>query len=662
MFLAHFSTSAIELLFTKRPFETGKDYYTCKLTFTGESVSQEVVYRVTTTGGHMPAMRVGWSGNLDLAVNVAGISENADPAIGNYGGFSMSIGETGVTGGITVTKQTETSGPFRFAPYSIGVNGMAAMNNALITCVIDADFPIFASGRETYAGYEGSGQAWCFTAISTDEEYINECYNLNFEHADQAQNYYRLIDTINTKREYFIYSQVKANGVTTAYKAFKFAILDDAVISLAHVGNSWILHLTELPYKYMDLSEGGYSSISWTDANALLPEHVNYPYNEDYTEGGVNYSVWLYTNIPRFDSQAEQQKYERGEIGIDAAIDGGGSAKLSPIGKDLASTDIETSTFDSSVSGSNIYLMTAAKMSDLKDYLFDPNHKTALQDGLWMWGNTPASVIIGLYYVPFDVTDFYTTAQAGVKFGSHVATDLGNYTIGTVGGKRVTLFSESFEGKYGDFRDYEYMKYELYLPFVGRFIELDANKYLNKIVTCQMLFDAYKHEIRYFLFANGILQDRVDCTCGVEMPLISTDNVSKAKTDIATRFDDINNMAQGVQGAIMGSMGVGSIVSSVSGLIQNKMTRMTKPAETIQGGFSSSLNTFDIRYPYLRITEDLTVKPSKLNSVYGGPSYYIGPASQLSGYCEIDDIQLVTSATDVEISEIKQLLKEGVIF
>ena len=661
MFLAHFSTSAVELLFTQNPFETGKDYYTCKLTFTGESVSQEVVYRVTTTSGHMPAMRVGWSGNLDLAVNVAGISENADPAIGNYGGFSMALGNTG-TGGMTVSKQSETTGPFSFAPSSIGVNGMAAMNNALITCVIDADFPIFASGRETYAGYEGSGEAWCFTGISTDEGYINECYNLNFEHVDQAQNFYRLEETINTKREYFIYSQVKANGITTEYKGFKFAILDDAEISLAHIGDTWNLRITEMPYKYMDLSSGGYSSISWTDANALLPQHVSYPYDEDFTEGGVNYTVWLYTNIPRFDSETERVKYEHGEIGIDSAIDGGGSSKLSPIGADINTTDIETSTFDSSVSGANLYLMTSSKMSDLKDYLFDPNHKTALQDGLWLWGNTPASVIVGLYYVPFDVTEFYTTTQAGVKFGSHVATDLGYYTIGTVGGKRKTLFSTSFEGKYGDFRDYEYMKYELYLPFVGRFIELDANKYLNKMIKCEMLFDAYKHEIRYYLFANGILQDRVDCNCGVDMPLISTDNVSKAKTDIATRFDDINNMAQGIQGAMLGKMGVGSIVSSVSGLVQNKMTRMTKPAETIQGGFSSSLNTFDIRYPYLRITEDLTVKPTKLNSSYNYPSYYIGLASQLHGYCECDDIQLVSDCTDREYNEIKDLLKGGVIF
>lgn len=654
-----------ELELVPHAFDFSQTIYHVTFEISGKVNNQDIietyVYRVTPPSGKYPVMRVGNS-NLSLVTALSYISEPSSTlvvihnlmAFGNTSNLNFTVEQISHTGPGVITMPASSmsiTDNFYGEPPVPG------------TIKIDADFPIFASGYELDATppLDAVGQCWEFNNL-TDEAYMAEIYNGTFDHVNLAANYESLADTVLTNDEYFIYSQVKMDNVTIAYKGFKFAILPDSKISLAHVNDNWILNITDMPYKYMDLTNGGYSSMSWTEASSLLSDHVSYPYNEDYTEGGHNYTVWLYTNIPRFDSQEKQQQYNDGVIGIDSAIDGGGSAKLSPIGTPISSSDIETSTFDASVSGSTLYLMSASQMGDLKDYLFDPNHKTSLQDGLWMWGNTPASVMIGLYHVPFNVSDFYTTDSAGVKFGSHVATDLGFYTIGTVGGKRKTLFTESFAGKYGDFRDYEYMKYELYLPFVGRFIELDANKYLNKIIKCEMLFDAYKHEIRYFLFANGVLQDRVDCTCGVEMPLISTDNVSKAKTDIATRFDDVNNMAQGIQGAMMGSMGVGSIVSSVSGLIQNKMTRKMKPTETIQGGFSSSLNTFDIRYPYLRITEDLTVKPSKLNQVYGYPSYYIGPASQLSGYCEIDDIQLVSSATDAEINEIKQLLKEGVIF
>ena len=211
----------------------------------------------------------------------------------------------------------------------------------------------------------------------------------------------------------------------------------------------------------------------------------------------------------------------------------------------------------------------------------------------------------------------------------------------------------------------------LYLPYVGKFIPLDPNKYINKRIVCKAVFDANKHEMRYFLFADGTIQDRIDCVVGVELPLISTDNVSKAKTDINSRFNEAKNISSAIAG-VASSAATGNAVGLVGALastfntaashMQATMQRNTKPAESITGGYSSSLNTFDIRYPYLRITERLTVKPSNLNAIYNYPSYYIGKASQLSGYCEIDDIQLVTSATEAEIREAKQLLKEGVIF
>lgn len=660
MWLCHYQQFAANIEFKKNTFDFSKTTYEANIRIRHGSRVQNEKIRVSAPNGHYPALRIMGANNLAASPFSYVIEVSSDNhVIGTNGGF-------GQTSDLNVViENIEHSGDNIIPIYGLGFSGTVSVNDdKVLYFEIDADFPIFASGRVSLEpSITGEvGETWGFNGITTDEQYINEIYGGNFDHASSAINYEDIADTIPTNKEYFIFSQVKRNNEVVEYKAFKFAILPDAKISLAHVNDNWILQITEMPYKYIDLSEGGYSSIGWSESNSLLSNHVSYPYNEDYTSGGDNYSVWLYTNIPRFDSQEDREKYNNDEIGIDGAIDGGGSYKTSPIGEEENISDIDTSTFDSRACGSNIYLMSNSEMMDLKEYLFDPNHKTSLQDGLWLWGNTPASVIIGLFYVPFSVADFYQTASAGVKFGSHVATDLGFYTIGTIGGKRKLLFQMSFEGKYGDFRDYDYMTYELYLPFVGRFITLDTNRYLNKVIRCEMLFDAYKHEIRYYLYANGVIEDRIDCVCGVDMPLISTDNVSKAKTDISSRFDDINNMAQGITGAMQGRLGFGSIVSSVTGLVENKMIRAQKPTETIQGGFSSSLNTFDIRYPYLRITETLTVKPTKLNSEYGSPSYYIGKASELSGYCECEDIQLKSNCTESEYNEIKDLLKGGVIF
>ena len=74
------------------------------------------------------------------------------------------------------------------------------------------------------------------------------------------------------------------------------------------------------------------------------------------------------------------------------------------------------------------------------------------------------------------------------------------------------------------------------------------------------------------------------------------------------------------------------------------------------------MNIYDIRYVYLKITETGNIKPGNLNAIYNYPSYYIGNSAALSGYCELQDIQLSCAATDEEIAEIKSLLKGGVIF
>ena len=545
---------------------------------------------------------------------------------------------------------------------TIGLGGTItkeAPNNIQVT--IDANFPIFAFGETIHT----DALSWYieYADTTTATSYVNQITHGVYTNLETAINFGGAREGIDTSREYFIISQVKKNGVVQSFKHYKFTIMEDAKISLAHSGDDWILQITEMPYKYIDLSNGGYSSISWTETNVLLPNHVAYPYNEDYAINDDLYTVWLYTNIPRFDSVEQRNKYNAGEIGIDSAIDGGGSYKTSPIGEILGETDIDTSTFDASVSGSNVYLLSSSDLADVKNYLFDPNKKTVLSDGLWAWGNAPISALIGLYYVPFDVSDFYTTITAGIKFGSHVATDLGYKTLATVGGDMKDIFSTSLEGKYGDFRDYDYMSYEIYLPYVGKFIPLDPGKFLNKMVECKAVFDAHKHELRYYLFANGIIQERIDATVGVDLPLISTDNVSKAKTDIASKFNDLNNIASALGGIASGdaTTAMSSIFSAGTKIAQNTMQRATKPVESITGGYSSALNTLDVRYPYLRLTEKPTIKPTKLNTIYNYPSYYMGVCSNLHGYCEISDIQLVSTATQPEIDEIISLLRSGVI-
>lgn len=474
------------------------------------------------------------------------------------------------------------------------------------------------------------------------------------------------INSVNTNKQWYITNQLKKNGSVVAFKNINFATLPEAKIYLSatthdssSVDYNMVLNITELPFKYINIGE---SMTTWAEADALTDVMKNYYYG-DWTDfsTGDNYSVMLNTNIPIF-APEDAEKYVNGDIGIDASIGGGGVYNTSTIGTELTSTDIETSTFDSSASGSNVYLLSSADMREVKSYLFNPDQtiSDSIKSGLALWGNSPISALISLYYVPFDVSLFYNVLSSGVKFGSHVAIDLGTKTLAGVGGKKVQIFSTSIEGRYGDYRDYLYTKYELYLPFVGNFISLDVNKYLNKIVSCEMLFDAYTHEVRYYIYADGIITDRVDTTVGTELALMSTDNVAKAKADVNASLGMVGNAVGIASGIASGN--VGSVVGGVTGAISNSLTMQTAPSESVTGGYSSALNTYDIRYPYIRITEDLTLKPSNLNAKYNYPSYYIGSLGNLRGYCEIADCRIIGSATDSEKAQITNLLKNGVIF
>ena len=311
-------------------------------------------------------------------------------------------------------------------------------------------------------------------------------------------------------------------------------------------------------------------------------------------------------------------------------------------------------------------------------YTDDASLKAEYVDALWLWGNNPIDFFIDLYYIPFSITNFYDTVAANLKFGTYQIPDTSYTAVKEANGNRITLFNTSFEGVYGDWRDYTLFKYELFLPYVG-FIELDPQKYINKMVSCEMMFDITTHNLRYYLFADGVISDRVDGSVGVNIPLMATDQVNKAKNDRNSYYSleknkwnfagaaagaVVGGVAAGPAGAAVGAT-VGIIGSAINAQINaNQLNENIKaqPTEQIYNSFSSSMNIYDISYAYLKITEKGSIIPGKLHSLYGYPCYYMGKGSALSGYCELSDIRLsgFTGTID-EANALKTILREGVI-
>lgn len=547
---------------------------------------------------------------------------------------------------------------------------------------ISADFPIFIDNTQLYS-YDTEMSASSYYVVHhariprflyTGEsmQYLTEIASGNYANVNKAVNYYSIANTIPQDKTYFIRSSLKVNGTPTTHKDYCFQILPDAKICLYQddtvTGDgSPNLHLIISQYPCL---VKGYSDpdSDYTESSNPDTEYWHSGYWRDI-ETGVNYTGVCSTNIPIFRGQENAQKYLDGELSESDALNGGSFANTdSTIGGELTSSDIPTVNLSASGVGCYTYAVSEAELKDIMaNYLFttDANLQQSIKDALWTWGNNPIDFMIDCYYVPFSITAFYDTINANLKFGTYQFPNTSYPAVKESNGNRLTLFNTTFEGVYGDWRDYTQFTYDLYLPFVG-FFTLDNYKYLNHVVRCEMMFDLSTHNVRYYLFVDGIITDRVDGSVGVNIPLMATDTVNKAKHDRETKYGLVNDSLK-LAGSV-GQLAAGDIGGAVSGVntvisgIKKYEDLQTKPTSSVEGSFSSSMNIYDISYAYLRITEKQLILPDKLNQLYNYPSYYMGSASQLSGYCEISDIRLNGfTGTVEEMEELKRDLMEGVI-
>lgn len=660
-------------------FDQTKETYTLKLTAQrGESVARYEI-EVTRSGDILPA--------LLLVPGPVGPYGECPFSYTEYSGvyafsFSVAFAQGSNPNNTNVYFSLKSSsGDTDNLRLTISDTALSIWSNTMldfaadVNVTIDADFPIFAGPVELYEETANATYNY-WSERATFQGYVNEIvYNDDLTHIDLALNSHdSQPEEIEEDKIYFINNSLKVNGsiASGSSKAYRFKIDKYSRIGLycdlPH-GNdknpNMVLKISgSKPFKWNIPTNN-----TWTETSSLPSGAVNYQYNAnnswtDFSNGDICYAN-LSTNIKIFSSEEALDDYfDTGNTNdaINGGDDDGG--KESDIGGKLDSTDIPTTTPGLSGTGSYVYALSLTNLKTIISdclYVTDNDVIDALKEGLWLWGNNPIDFLIDCYYIPFSLSQFYTLGSAGVKFGTYAFPNAGTFPIVTdANGNRITLFNTFFSRIYGDWRDFAYVSYDLYLPFLG-FVPLDVNKYMDRTVKCEMMFDVTTHNLRYYLYANGVVTDRFDASVGINLPLMATDQVNKAKMDIQNTKDTVN---AGIN--TVGALAAGKVASSISGIMdlaQGMASVMgQKTPEKVVGGFSSSMNIYDIKYAYLRITENKHLVPNNLNGVYNYPSYYIGTLDALSGYCEIEDIQLKSNCSEYEYNEIKTLLKGGVIF
>lgn len=686
--LAKYNDNETILELIENSFTPGQSKYHIKWTFEINGVSQWFEYELTPNTGsnNIPACRMGYSLNLDVATPPTYYAIVTAPNMLNY--YRMALGASaGHPIGIIDSELVDSGGEDIgmamenwYTPPSRNFSGTVAEFNIRIT--IDADFPIFFSGVELYTGFLNFkvGDAYYSTEISDDNNRIDNCVSGDASAMEDAANYTSVVNTIPRDKIYFIRNVLKKNGSVVESKHYRFKVPPNGKLWLLaeeHEPSGQTYNMTlrasglGLPPTF--LWQVGGSGTSWTLAHLLTPTLSKYYYGEwtNYGNGDWYKVANLNTNIPIFTSEEQGEMYEDGRLGEDAAINSGqlGYDGKITTGDDLDSSDIPSPVIAGSGAGVNVWLLDKGNLNAIFADLYS-DQQTIIDDikkGTWQWGNNPIDFIVSIYYVPFDVSNFYDTRTERVWLGQYdTQHDYTQCKETKSSGQRMVLVNTTIDPVYGDWRDLDFFKYDLFLPYVG-FVPLDPQIYVGHELKVELAFDVMTHNIRYYLFSDGTVIDRIDGSVGYAIPITGTDMVNKASQNLSGAMNAINsgmNIGQGASQMSKGKLveGFSNVTEGVLGTIGAMKDMMQYPKQIIKGDISASMNIFDINYVYLKITEKQSIYPKEIRQVYNNPSYVCCNLSELSGYCELADVQLVSSCTEREYNEIIQLLKEGVIF
>lgn len=671
-------TGTLNIPGNNEPFDGTKEYYTLTVTVANEfGTYKKKKFRVENALEHLPTLCV--EGNY-TGDGLNGWCYYPNDSFGHQT-VNPLMKLTNITTNITfIEEETEGTASYGISIYSFGTgdsiiidyDGEHEISDTSVSIQIESDFPLFMGTRNEYSTehlevvryvYDAAIQGVWMAEISLAGDDSN---------IDQAINGIETEDTIPENITYYISNWLKKNGsqVTSETKMNRFQIPPGARIWLVDPGHddggqttNMKLYMRGLglppTFKYKERTDA-----TWQIGHILTPSLTDY-YRGTWTTYGNGdfYVAVVNTNIPIFTNETQGDQYGDGLIGEDQAVNAGQLENHDPTtGESEDATILPIPSLDVTGIGVNVWALAGYQIESVMDKLFDDDQTIidSIKAGVWLWGNNPIDFIVSCYWVPFDVDDFYKTETKRLYLGQYdTGHDYERVSERLDTGNRLLLVSTTIDSVYGDWRDICNFKYEIYLPYIG-FYPLDINQYIDKYLTIEMAFDVLTHNVRYYLFANGKLIDRVDGSVGIDIPLMGTDQVNKYKSDMTGFTNIIKGGLEAGGGAISGNIkGFASGALDVaSGYAQMKKY----PKEQIVGSISSSMNIYDINYIYLKITEKNSLKPDRLNELYNYPSYYMGAVSSLSGYCEIADIRFNSTATDAEIEEIRTLLRGGVIF
>ena len=229
--LSKYNDNECILDIVQNSFTPGQSKYHIKWTFNFNGTEQFFEYELTPSTGsnNIPAVRVGYTLNMDTATPLAYHSVFTAPACGAE--MRLGLGASGATDiGIVSAELVDSGGNLGVEmsswniPYNHTFSGTVAECNLRVT--IEADFPIFLGELALFTGFIVGkvGDAYYNTEIAQDNANIVNCVSSDASAMEDARNYASVENTIPRDKIYFIRNILKKNGTAVEAKHYRFKV------------------------------------------------------------------------------------------------------------------------------------------------------------------------------------------------------------------------------------------------------------------------------------------------------------------------------------------------------------------------------------------------------------------------------------------------------
>lgn len=291
--------------------------------------------------------------------------------------------------------------------------------------------------------------------------------------------------------------------------------------------------------------------------------------------------------------------------------------------------------------------------------VYNPSQAELNSFGSWLWStnfvdqilklfNDPMQAIIGLHKV---------YASPGISGASTIKVGYldSGVSANVVGSQYTTVScgSVSLPEYFGNVFDYDpFTKVHLYLPFIG-IVQLNTGDVMRSTISITYHVDvitgACLAEVNVKRDASGGVLYTYTGNCAVQYPISS-----------GSYMGIVSSLAS-VAGGVVGTIATGGALAPLAlGAVSGIMNAHTNVSHS--GNFSGNAGAMGCKIPYLIITRPQTNLANSFDTIDGYPANYYTTISACSGFFRCHDLHIENiPATDSELDEIYNLLKQGVI-